>query len=673
MNLAEIAQQLEGAHRDKNGWRARCPVHGGKSDTSLSLTQKDGEIYVTCWAGCDWKKIKERLNLNSQPNNSKNKGENIVDIYSYHDANGNLLYQVCRYFPKAFKQRRPHPSRPAEWQWKLDGTKKVLYRLPEVLAAVGKTPIYIPEGEKDVELLRANGLVATCNPGGAGKWEDSYSQLLKGADVVLIPDNDMAGRNHAVLVAARLSGYARSIKTVELPGLPEAGDVSEWLQTHTIEEFHDEVRKVSELGIERLEYAPVAKIEPGNIQWLWWPYLAAGTVAMLDGDPGVGKSLFTIALASTLSIGAPLPDQQGKSTLPTQLGATLMFAAEDSARFTIRPRVDSSQGDSSLIYLVTGMFGADGQPMGFTLEHIDALREKLKELRPALVILDPIQAYLGKIDMHRANETRPLMSALGKTAEEFMTCILCVRHPAKPGQGTGKVLMRGLGSVDLIGAARTGLFVEDHPLDKNKVLLMQSKSNLGPKGRTQIFSRENGIFSWVGVTRADAEAICGTNRGPDPYAQLEAMFQLETILASGVPQPSTDVEDQMADHGDISHKTIMRARKRLGVEARKRKAADGSPYWELRLPPIEIVPPPSVITNTTTTTLPTSTSIHTSTTRDTSPSSDDRKTYRDVGEEVHSGKVGDVGLEGQVGQGVIRAREEEGNTPPWYDAADPNF
>jgi putative DNA primase/helicase len=151
----------------------------------------------------------------------------IVATYDYHAANGALAFQVVRFDPKDFRQRRPDGA--GGWSWSVKGLDLVPYRLPALVAAPAGSPVFMVEGEKDADALHALGLVATCNPGGAGKWRGGFRQWLRGRDVVLLPDNDEAGAAHAQDVARKLAGTVASLRVVNLPDLPPKGDVSDWL------------------------------------------------------------------------------------------------------------------------------------------------------------------------------------------------------------------------------------------------------------------------------------------------------------------------------------------------------------------------------------------------------------------------------------------------------------
>ncbi len=184
--------------------------------------------------------------INSIPHAPKWKA---VAEYTYQDENGEPRMQVRRYEPKTFRQFRPDGR--GGWIAGVKGVERVPYHLPELQEAVSLgRPIYIPEGEKDVETLRANGLDATCNAGGAGKWRDEFGKYFDGANVVILPDADDAGRNHADQVARSLNGTAASVRILEMPGVK---DVTEWFTVagNTAEAFNDLVAKAANGKTER--------------------------------------------------------------------------------------------------------------------------------------------------------------------------------------------------------------------------------------------------------------------------------------------------------------------------------------------------------------------------------------------------------------------------------------
>lgn len=160
--------------------------------------------------------------VNSMP------GKQIAS-YQYRDETGSLLFEVLRFDPKGFRQRRPDGK--GGWVWNLNGVRRVLYRLPETLEAIRNGEVvFVCEGEKDCETLALMGLHGTCNPGGAGKWSQDYSEALRGARVVILPDNDQPGIEHSETVARSLSRISESVKILPIPDLPPKGDVSDWIE-----------------------------------------------------------------------------------------------------------------------------------------------------------------------------------------------------------------------------------------------------------------------------------------------------------------------------------------------------------------------------------------------------------------------------------------------------------
>jgi len=232
LSLLDKVKSLHG-----NEYQARCPAHED-NNPSLSVTERNDRILVHCHAGCSTREILRALNLKDSDlfldTGNKPTRSDIVETYDYTDEEGKLLFQVCRTEEKSFPQRRPVAD---GWEWGLGDTDRVLYRLPDVKDAIneGKT-LFLVEGEKDANNLVKLGFKATCNPMGAGKWNKRYTDALKGARVVILPDNDEEGRKHAFHVAKAVSGKTESVRILELPDLPNKGDVSDWIQKVSLPE-----------------------------------------------------------------------------------------------------------------------------------------------------------------------------------------------------------------------------------------------------------------------------------------------------------------------------------------------------------------------------------------------------------------------------------------------------
>jgi hypothetical protein len=249
----DIVAELKGVPEGK-GWRSLCPAHDDHTP-SLSIIEKDGKVLLRCRAGCTQEEVLDALrrrglwpnSINGTDRSAAIRSPRIVATYDYRNEAGELLFQVCRKSDKSFPQRRPDGN--GGWIWDIDAVRRVLYRLPELLAAPSEQTVFIAEGEKDVNALVKIGRVATCNPSGAGKWRSEFAQCLADRDVMIIPDNDAPGRDHAAQVIASLLGVAKRARILELPGLPEKGDFSDWLaRGGTPAQFDDLVGRLDATG-----------------------------------------------------------------------------------------------------------------------------------------------------------------------------------------------------------------------------------------------------------------------------------------------------------------------------------------------------------------------------------------------------------------------------------------
>lgn len=258
MRLEAFVQELDSVTKTPNGHLARCPAHDDRK-SSLSVAQGgDGKVLLKCFAGCETEQIVGALGLEMK-DLFNDKGHldpepRIVKAYDYTDEHGDRLYQVVRFEPKDFRQRRPNGD---GWTWKLDGTRRVPYRLHDLAKSKPKV-LFIAEGEKDVDTLWSLGLAATCNPGGAGKWVDAYTDvlvtLLGRVKIVIFSDNDDPGRKHALQVARTWLGKAEAVKVLlALPGVPVKGDVADYLTMHSKDELVSLVKATPSLTLEKLE------------------------------------------------------------------------------------------------------------------------------------------------------------------------------------------------------------------------------------------------------------------------------------------------------------------------------------------------------------------------------------------------------------------------------------
>lgn len=242
MNLDLFLAKLTGVKKTSRGFMAYCPGHddggkcgrNGKEGQSLEVWEQDGSIGLKCYAGCNREAILSALDLTpgdlrQKPIRAAKPGaeRQIERLYDYTTPDGQLLFQVVRYNPKGFAQRRP--TGPGKFEYNLQGVTPVLYKLPELLAGIkDHQTVFVVEGEKDADNARGVGLTATTSPMGAGKWRKEYTDTLKDATrVVIIADKDKPGRSHAADIALLLKDQGNSVCVLEVPG--EGKDFTDWV------------------------------------------------------------------------------------------------------------------------------------------------------------------------------------------------------------------------------------------------------------------------------------------------------------------------------------------------------------------------------------------------------------------------------------------------------------
>jgi putative DNA primase/helicase len=552
--MERVTGALEAAGcRTARAWR--CPAHDDRTP-SLSVKEGDDRVLLYCHAGCSPEDVVGALGLEMRDlfagDAPKSSDWDQVATYDYQGEDGELLFQVVRLHPKAFRQRRPDGN--GGWAWNLNGIRRVPYRLPQVCEAVQRSQtIYVVEGEKDVHALEAAGAVATTNPGGAGKWRDEYSAHFRGARVVVVEDADEAGRNHALAIVEALTGIAAEIRHVAPATGKDATD---------------------HLGAGRglADFTPIfeqqlliraSDLVPEQIDWLWPSFVPLAMPTVLGGFPGVGKTTILYDLAARTS-------RDGK--------AVLVATAEDHLAAVVRPRLEAARADLELVHMVVA-------PITLP-ESVGLLKRLVEEKGAALLVLDPLVAFVGDaVNTHRDHHVRRVLAPLAKLAEDTGAAVVVVIHTNK---GEGHPLMRISGSVGFTGAARSVLLAADDPQKEDRRILAVIKANLAETPPPLAYnltgvSLDGGISTsrvdWLGeAPEVDVQSLL-TRSSPEERTQVEeAMEFLVESEITEKPRPVRDIE-KAAESLGISGKTLQRARKRLGIPAWKEGEWPGVWHW----------------------------------------------------------------------------------------------
>ena len=313
-----------------------------------------------------------------------------------------------------------------------------------------------------------------------------------------------------------------------------------------------------------LKIINMSDVESKEISWLWYPFIPYGKLTIIQGDPGEGKTTLVLNIAAVLSKGQGLDEHMN----PEQPLHIIYQTAEDGLADTVKPRLEKAQADCNNIFVI------DETDVSLSMldERIEQaiLKEKAK-----LMILDPIQAYLGaKMDMNRANEARDMTKHLGQVAERTGCAIVLIGHMNK--NAGGKVAYRGMGSIDFFAVARSVLLVGRVEGEPNIRAVVQIKNNLAQFGHPKAFELMESGFKWLGDYEITADEVLG-GIAPKANKLEQAKRMLRELAETSNTVQSNEIFD-MAEEQGISKRTLENAKKELCIRARK---INNSWYWEL--------------------------------------------------------------------------------------------
>lgn len=313
-----------------------------------------------------------------------------------------------------------------------------------------------------------------------------------------------------------------------------------------------------------LKLIRMSEVESQEVEWLWYPFIPNGKITIIQGDPGEGKTTLVLNIAAKLSNGIGI-DEKMQVSEPMNI---IYQTAEDGLADTVKPRLEAAGANCEKIVVI--------DESEKSLSMIDErIEEAIIETNAKLIILDPIQAYLGSgMDMNRANEAREMTKKLGLLAEKYKCAIVLIGHMNKA--AGNKAAYRGMGSIDFYAVARSVLLVGKVDGQPNTRAVVQIKNKLAPKGNAKAFELEEGRFTWLGDYAITEDELLG-GYAPKANKSEQAKQLLRELAETNSIMQSNEIFS-LADEEKISKRTMENAKKELNIRAKK---INNSWYWEL--------------------------------------------------------------------------------------------
>ena len=570
MYLAEFIKYFNNVKKTgDNQYIAECPAHNDINPSLSIFKSEEGNILIHCHAGCSHSDILSAVGLKESDlfqNTHQNQNDNIEAVYDYTDENGEYLFSKYRTKEKQFFLG----IRCEDGHYDIANIpqKKPLYNLSNLVKFREQNPnepVYIVEGEKDVETLKKIGLVATTAPT-INMWKAEYAVFFENAKVIILYDNDKAGENYRDKIISDLFGRACLIKAVSTSKKCK-GDVTDYIveEGHTKEDLLKLIDSTTwlrpeEKKQEALSISTLAEVETRDVEWLVDKYIPKNKLTIISGDGGSGKTTMWCSIAAAVSNGRPTPLEEiaiGDNYIRKPQNV-MFFSSEDTVEEVLKPKIEKHGGNMKNIRFIS-LADERFKQVYFSSKYLEQL---IDDYRPTLVIFDPIQSFIGEnVNMIKRNEIRRCMNSLVNICERYDTTILLIAHTNKSSGTWGR--KRLADSADLWDMCRT-VFITGK-LKSGEFYISQEKNNYGEQARTVLFDIEEGVITPTKyVDKHDMDFIREEqyNCQPTPTLDQAKDVIIDTLQKNNGRVESSRLTEIATQHG-ISEATLKRARKEL--------------------------------------------------------------------------------------------------------------
>ena len=328
----------------------------------------------------------------------------------------------------------------------------------------------------------------------------------------------------------------------------------------------------------------LSDVEPETIDWLWYPYIPAGKLTLMDGDPGVGKSILSTKISAMVTVGEAFPKVIPEyDAPPVEPGNVIYVGIEDGLADTMRPRLAAAYGEADRFYAVRGATDESGDAVSISLKDLEFFRELLIEYTPRLMIIDPIMGFMGSgTNEWKTSDVNMILHPISLLAEEFNCAIIGIRHLTKDDKG-GKSIYRGTGSISFMGAARSAILIGKDPENHDRIIIAHSKHNASQRGPSlayqvveELIKRSDGSemaaprVKWDGESSLTAEDLCAPPIRGDQEEERSAMQEAKDFLMAYLSDGPKEVNElkTAARKATISERTLRRAKAELDIVSR---------------------------------------------------------------------------------------------------------